>query len=126
MAGAFGLHLREEGDDLSALADELVRLADDQRARRVTAALAAWRESERLGMTATEGGAIRSILRGDATLLIVHDDPEDRRSLSGARLVDDAVHQAMLAEVPTVVVPDVADGRGPLGGIGVILHTTAG
>ncbi len=126
IAGGFGLHLRSDHAPVDELADELVRLADDHRARRITGALVAWREADRLGLTACGGEAINSLIRGDATLLIVHDDPDDERRHGDRRLVDDAVHRALLAGVATVVVPDVAEGRGPIGGLGTILRTAAG
>lgn len=121
VGGGLALHLRDDPGSDDELVDQLVRHEADHRARRVTGAIAEFRQAELAGLCALAGAAIRAITNGRAMHLIVHDNPDDDRQLDGRRLVDDAVHRALANGVTVTVIPDAAAGSGPTGNIGAIL-----
>lgn len=148
--------LRVESEDVPGaidgdLADELVRLVADRSSRRVVEALRLYRyfESHEAGADGVVA-TVDALRSGRASMLLVHDDPDDERQgwfgpepqhiahdltdvdhhlpmlgdgveMQNGRLVDVVLRSALGQRVPVMVVPAVPDDR-LADGMGVLYH----
>ncbi|MEZ5226167.1 MAG: hypothetical protein R2710_05695 [Acidimicrobiales bacterium] len=146
------IDIDDERQSDAELAEEMVRHVADRSARRVVEALRLYRYFESHGAGA-DGvvASVQALRSGRASMLLVHDDPDDERHgwfgadpahigydladaalatpdiggehphIESGRLVDVVLRSAIGQGVPVMVVPSVPDER-LADGMGVIFH----
>ena len=105
-----------------AVADEILRSAASLGAENITHELGRFRVASTMGLTAEGDEAVHALRAGAASSVLVHDDVDDERTIDSDRLADLVVAEAVRRGVPLTMIPNVAPGRGPVGGLGAILN----
>lgn len=112
--------------DLPALSDAIVRDATSRQSERVTHELGSFRVARSEGLTVEGVDVVRALEAGAVRDVLVHDDPDDDRSINGGRLIDAVVHGAIASSARITIIPSVPPESGPNGGIGAVLDRALG
>ncbi len=109
--------------DLLHIADQVVRDAASLAAERRTQEIGQFREARSAGQAVEGPATLAAVEAGAVRRVLVHDDLADQTASAGdtTRFVDRLIREALLRDIPITMIPRVADGRGPRGGIGGIL-----
>lgn len=108
--------------DLLSIADEVLRDAASLAAERRTHELAHFRQARIAAQTQEGAAALGAIEAGGAQRLLVHDDFAVEEDAGVTRAADRAIAAAIRTNVPITMIPNVPEGRGPKGGLGVIMR----
>ena len=111
--------------DLREISDRIVNDARSRAAELLTHELAQFRAARDLGRAIEGGDVLRAMQQETVEALFVHDDPDDGRLHHNDRLVDHITHLAAAQGTSIRMIPDLAAGNGPAGGLGALPRDTA-
>jgi len=118
------------GDDLDALADDIVRAAATERAVETVRRIREFR-FERSHANVAEGATstMQAVASGSPRMVLVHDDPTDHRTVLSStmdqpvRLVDAVIAAALFHGIDVHIMPAIDDG--PRQALGAVLSDAA-
>lgn len=106
---------------VESIADEVVVDAASLRAEMITMELGRFRAARAEGAVVEGFDVLDAINKNQVSSILVHDDPDDHRTIGADRIVDLVTSAALIRKLQITMIPDVPTERGPRGGIGAIL-----